>query len=79
MDATECGYKWRHIATLHSVERGPRWVPPPGNCFKLNFDAAIFQELEASGFREVMVSISARGTPVIDSEEAEILACRKAL
>ena len=44
-------------------------------------------ELQASGFGaiirngsgEVMASISARGPPVIDSEEAEILACRKAL
>ena len=75
------------LAIPNLIERGPRWVPPPGNCFKLNFDAAIFQELHASGFGaiirnangEVMASISAKGPPVIDSEEAEILACRKAL
>ena len=75
------------LAIPNLIERGPRWVPPPGNCFKLNFDAAIFQELQASGFGaiirnangEVMASISAKGPPVIDSEEAEILACRKAL
>ena len=48
---------------------------------------AIFQELQASGFGaiiwngsgEVMASISIRGPLVIDSEEAEILASRKAL
>ena len=74
-------------AVPNPIERGPRWVPPPGNCFKLNFDAVIFQELQASRFGaiirngsgEVMASISARGPPVIDSEDAEILACRKAL
>ena len=32
-----------------------------------------------NGSGEVMASISARGPPIIDSEEAEILACRKAL
>ena len=75
------------LAVPNPVERGSRWVPPPGNCFKLNFDVAIFQALQASGFGaiirngsgDVMASISARGPPVIDSEEAEILACRNAL
>ena len=75
------------MTVQNPVERGPRWVPPPGNCFKQNFDAAIFQELQASEFGaiirkdsgEVMASISARGPPVIDSEEAEILARRNAL
>ena len=75
------------LVVPNSIVREPRWVPPPGNCFKLNFDAAIFQELQASGFGaiirngsgEVMASISTRGPLVIDSEEAEILACRKAL
>ena len=75
------------LAVPNPIERESRWVPPPGNCFKLNFDATIFQDLQASGFGaiirngsgDVMASISARGPPVIDSEEAEILACRKAL
>ena len=75
------------LVVPNPVERGSRWVPPPVNCFKLNFDAAIFEDLQASGFGaiirngsgDVMASISTRGPPVIDSEDAEILACRKAL
>ena len=58
-----------------------RWHPPASNGFKLNFDAAIFQELHASGFGaiirnetgEVMASLSAKGPAVVDSEEAEVL------
>ena len=64
-----------------------RWHPLASNGFKLNFDAAIFQELHASGFGaiirnetgEVMASLSAKGPAVVDSEEAEVLACRKAV
>ena len=63
------------------------WNPPPSRFFKLNFDAAVFNDIRASGvgaviqneLGEVMVSLSARGPQVADSEEAEILACRKAL
>lgn len=75
------------LAVPNVVERCSRWVPPPGNHFKFNFDAAIFQEIPASRFRaiiqnekgEVMASFLARGPPIADSEEAKILACRKAL
>ena len=67
--------------------RSSRWIPPPCLSYKLNFDAAIFQDGEASGFGvvirnnggEVMAALSARGPAVSDSEEAEVLACRKAL
>ena len=55
--------------------------------FKVNFDATIFVELNCSGFGaiirndkgELMVAMSVKGPPVTCSEEAEILACRKAL
>ena len=65
-------------------------MPPPESRFKLNFDASnlsIFQELGASGISaiicndrgEVMASLSAKGPPVTCSEDAEILACRRAV
>ena len=61
------------------------WKPPAGQLFKLNFDAAIFEN--RSGVRavirnaagKVMAALSARGEAVADSEEAEVRACRKAL
>ena len=63
------------------------WQPPPASVFKVNFDAAIFAELNCLGFGaiiqndkgEVMAAMSVKGPPVTCSEEAEILACRKAL
>ena len=69
------------------VPRGSQWRPPANNGFKLNFNAAIFHDLHASGFGavirndsgKVMASISAKGPAVFDSEEAEVLACRKAV
>ena len=65
--------------------RVSRWHPPVDNGFKLNFDDAIFQDIQASGFgalirneaREVMASILAKSPVVADNEEAEVLACRK--
>ena len=58
------------------------WCPPPSSQFKLNFDAALFANLDEIGMRavvwnekwEVMAVISARGPSVVDSEEAEIMA-----
>lgn len=63
------------------------WSRPSGLLCKLNFDAAVFEGINASGFGaivrndkgEVMAAISARGPPVVDSEEAEVLACRRAV
>ena len=63
------------------------WRPPPPNRFKLNFDAAMFKEEDASGFRaiirnergEVMAALSGKGPPAACSEEAEVLACRRAV
>ena len=58
-----------------------------GLLYKLNFDAAMFEGISASGFGaivcndkgEVMAASSARGPPVVDSEEADVLACRCAV
>ena len=76
-----------HLAIPTSVGGCNRWNPPPGASFKINFDAAIFQDINATGFGaiirnglgEVMASISAKGPLAFDSEEVEVLACRKAL
>ena len=63
------------------------WQPPPTSIFKLNFDAVVFAKLKCSGFGaiirnekdEVMAAMSIKGPPVAYIEEAEVLACRKAL
>ena len=83
--------EFRH-AQSHLVTRPPSlnpisWRPPSPNRFKLNFDAAIFKDEEASGFGaiiwnergEVMAAFLGKGPPVACSEEAEILACRRAV
>lgn len=75
------------LAVTTATAKCSRWTPPPGSSFKLNFDAAMFQDINASGFGvvirnglgEVTASLSTIGPPVHDSEEAEVLACRKAL
>ena len=62
------------------------WRLPPPNRFKLNFDAAMFKEVDASGFGaiiwnergEVMAAFSGKGPSAACSEEVEILACRRA-
>lgn len=66
---------------------GLAWEPPPSSVFKLNFDVAIFKELDRSGFRavvrndkgEAMAAMSAISPAVRSSDEAELLACRKAI
>ena len=61
------------------------WKPPAGQLFKLNFDAAIFENRSGVGAvirnaaGKVMAALSARGEAEADSEEAEVRACRKAL
>ena len=55
--------------------------------YKLNYDAAVFSEFSASsvgvviwnGSRQVMAALSLKGPAVMDSEEAEIMACHQAL
>ena len=63
------------------------WQPPPQLVFKLNFDAAVFSGLNKSGFGaiicnekgEFMAAMAATGSEVFCSEEAELIACRKAI
>ena len=63
------------------------WQPPLGNCFKLNFDGACFDDGAASGYGavirnekgKVMAALAAKGGAVRDSEEVEVFACRKAI
>ena len=55
--------------------------------YKLNYDAAVFEDFASSGFdavirnstREVMVVMTVKGPAVQGSEVAELLSCRKAL
>ena len=75
------------LGTASTAENANNWQPPPVSKFKLNFDAAVFTELECSGMGviicnekgEVMGAKSAKGPRVTDSLEAEALACRTAL
>ncbi|KAL0007369.1 hypothetical protein SO802_008871 [Lithocarpus litseifolius] len=63
------------------------WQPPSHSEYKLNFDAAIFSGLDRSGIGaiirndkgEVMAAMSASGPRVSTSDEAELLACRRAI
>ena len=62
------------------------WRPPDGSMYKLNFDAAVFTDSSTSSVGmmirnaggQVMATLSSRGHAVMDSEEAEVLACRRA-
>ena len=66
---------------------GDVWQPPPSARFKLNFDAALFSNLGRLGYGaiirnekgEVMAAMTASGPKVSISDEAEMLACRKAI
>ena len=63
------------------------WKPPPPSVYKLNFDAAIFSNLNYSGFGaiirneegKVMVRMSVKGPFVHNSAKADALACRRAV
>ena len=45
-------------ANKHSSNPGPRlaarWSPPPENCYKINFDAALFDQLGSAGIGVVV-------------------------
>ena len=72
-----------HLTVSDTVDSMQTWRPPLGSSYKLNFDAAVFVDTSSSGFRviirnnmgEVTVAISAKGPAIVDSEEAEVLAC----
>ncbi|XP_065622279.1 uncharacterized protein LOC136064451 [Quercus suber] len=68
-------------------QSGDVWQPPSHLEYKLNFDAAIFSGLDRSSFGaiirndkgEVMAAMSVSGQRVSTSDEAELLACRRAI
>ncbi|KAK9988687.1 hypothetical protein SO802_028926 [Lithocarpus litseifolius] len=70
-----------------SMQQQLRWVPPLGSAYKLNVDVAVFKGMKASGYGavvwndkgEVMAAMAGKGPQVQDSEEAEVLACRRAV
>ncbi|KAL4625504.1 hypothetical protein ACB092_05G031200 [Castanea dentata] len=63
------------------------WQPPEGTLYKLNFEAAVFTDMAASSVGviiwnyngQVMAALLSKGPTVLDSEEAEILACLQAM
>ena len=60
------------------------WKPSPHLFYKLNFDASMFSSLDKSGFGAVIKFdkgevMATKGPAVFCSEEAEFLACRKAI
>ncbi|XP_075665414.1 uncharacterized protein LOC142635084 [Castanea sativa] len=63
------------------------WRAPPLEDYKLNFDAGVFLDQQCSGFRaiirnsngEVMAGMLAKGPYVHSSDEAEVMACRRAI
>ena len=79
--------KQSQLAALATTGLVQKWRPPTGSAFKLNFDAAIFVNTNSSrvgviirnSLGEVLVGLSARGPSVASREEADVLACRKAL
>ena len=68
-------------------QNGDVWQPPSHSEYKLNFDVAIFSSLDRSGFGaiirndkgEVMAAMSVSGPRVSTSDEAKLLACRRAI
>ena len=63
------------------------WQPPPPEAYKLNFDVALFSDSGRSGYvaiirnekGEVMTAMTANGPKVRISDEAELLACQRAI
>ena len=63
------------------------WQPPEGTMYKLNFDAMVFADMTSSSIGviiqnnrwQVMAALSSKSHAVVDSEEAEVLVCRRAL
>ena len=75
------------LAIHNSFGLVQKWEPPVGSSYKINFDAAVFAEINASRVGvivqndkgEAMAALLARGPPVQDSEEAKVLAYRRAM
>ena len=76
-----------HVPIPNHVPVQQTWQPPLETLFKLNFDGACFDEGTALGYGavirnekgKVMAALAIRGGAVRDSEEVEVMACRKAL
>ena len=78
-----------HLSVPVSIQApaNQAWQPLQGTFFTLNFDGACFDNGAASrygvvirnGNGEVMATLSAKSGVVRDSEEVEVMACRKAL
>lgn len=66
---------------------GEVWQPPLQSAYRLNFDAVVFSSLDKLGFGaiiqnkkgEVMATMTTSGPKVSRSDEAEMLACRRAI
>nr|XP_023887750.1 uncharacterized protein LOC111999867 [Quercus suber] len=84
--------EFKHAQNNLSVQNrqqlsGDVWQPPSQSEYKMNFDAAIFSGLDRSGYgaiirngkEEVMAAMSVGGPKVSTSDEAELLACRRAI
>ena len=75
------------VPVLVHIPASQAWQPPQGDFFKQNFDGASFDNGATLGYGavirnrngEVMAVVSAKGGAVRDSEELEVMACRKAL
>ena len=75
------------VPVIVLVSASQAWQLSQRDFFKLNFDGACFNNGADSGYRamvrngsgEVMAAISTKGGAVRDSQEVEVLACRKAL
>uniref|UniRef100_A0A7N2R3V3 RNase H type-1 domain-containing protein n=1 Tax=Quercus lobata TaxID=97700 RepID=A0A7N2R3V3_QUELO len=74
------------LSVQHRSAHPSTWLPPAGR-YKLNFDAAMFSDPPFTGYgavirnenADVMASFSVRGSKAVDSSEAELLACRRAI
>ncbi|KAL0007918.1 hypothetical protein SO802_009420 [Lithocarpus litseifolius] len=86
MESKKQGGAWRtddgskvQLAIPGTAPARTSWQPPPPSVYKLNFDAAIFSDLNCSGFGaiirnqegEVTVGMSVKGPFVHNSVEAE--------
>ena len=75
------------LAVPESNGHSQVWQPPKGTMYKLNFDEAVFVDMTTLGIGviiwndrgQVMATLSSKSHAVMDSEEAEVLVCRKAL
>ena len=90
--AVEYLTKYRHAQVQFMVIRTDRqcnetWKPPPLTAYKLNFDAAIFADLDRTGVGaiiqneqgQVMAAMTAAGPKANSRDEAELLACRRSM